>query len=149
MATQLSPHFTLEELCRSETAAAQGIDNSTSDPVIIANLTALANNVLEVLRAQFGPFSPTSGYRCDALNEAIGGAEHSQHTEGQAADIVIPGVDLAALGNWIIANVDFDQVINEHAGNAAWIHVSYKAPGKNRKSILKYDGSGYLPATSY
>jgi zinc D-Ala-D-Ala carboxypeptidase len=148
MATPISPHFTLEELCRSETAVARGIDNLATDPTVIANLTALAANVLEPIRGKFGPFSPTSGYRGPTLNKAVGGVATSQHSLGQAADFVIPGVDLDEIGNWIIANVDFDQVINEQTGSA-WIHVSYKSPTVNRRSILRYDGKTYTTVRSF
>jgi len=150
MATPLSPHFTLAELCQSSTATQRSIDNSTSDPAIIANLTALATNVLEAIRTQFSPFSPTSGYRCPALNAAVGGVPTSQHAYGQAADIVIAGVDLAVLGNWIIDNLDFDQVIHEHGGGATWIHVSYTtAATGNRKNILAYNGTSYAAVARF
>ncbi len=36
MATQISPHFTLEELVHSDFALRNGIDNSTTDPAIIS-----------------------------------------------------------------------------------------------------------------
>jgi len=68
MATQLSPHFTLEELVHSDFASRHQIDNSTSDPGIIDALRLLAENILEPIRAHYGmAFSPTSGYPCPAL----------------------------------------------------------------------------------
>lgn len=33
------------------------------------------------------PFIITSGYRCEAHNEAVGGKSNSAHTRGRAADI--------------------------------------------------------------
>ncbi len=36
------------------------------------------------------PLIITSGYRCQAYNKEIGGAENSAHLTGEAADIAIP-----------------------------------------------------------
>lgn len=47
---------------------------------------------LDFIRAHFGvPVSVTSGRRCVAHNEAVGGARNSQHVLGTAADIVVQG----------------------------------------------------------
>ena len=80
-------YFTIEELTRSTTARQRGIDNTPSQQVI-DNLTALVNNVLDPLRQAWGkPIHVNSGYRCPALNKAVGGVPHSQHMLGEAADI--------------------------------------------------------------
>ena len=66
-------YFTIEELTRSTTARQRGIDNTPSQQVI-DNLTALVNNVLDPLRQAWGkPIHVNSGYRCPALNKAVGG----------------------------------------------------------------------------
>jgi hypothetical protein len=52
MATELSPHFTLEELVHSDFALRHQIDNSTSNPGIIEALRSLAANILEPIRVQ-------------------------------------------------------------------------------------------------
>ena len=80
-------HFSIRELSRSETASRKGINN-TPNSAIVSALTALIDNVLDPLREKWGaPIIVTSGYRCPALNRAIGGASGSQHTKGEAADI--------------------------------------------------------------
>ena len=80
-------YFTIKELCRSTTADRKGIDNRCGSD-IEANLTALVDNVLDPLREWYGkPIVVNSGYRCPALNKAVGGATTSQHMSGQAADI--------------------------------------------------------------
>lgn len=44
---------------------------------------------LQNIREMFAsPMKVTSGYRCKAHNEAVGGAEHSFHTMGRAVDIL-------------------------------------------------------------
>lgn len=80
-------YFTIAELTKSRTAAAQGIDNAPS-PTVIANLNALVDHVLDPLREAWGhPLRVTSGYRCPQLNKAVGGVPRSQHMLGQAADV--------------------------------------------------------------
>lgn len=49
-------------------------------------------NKLEQLRSALGkPIIITSGYRCPKHNKNVGGAKHSQHMNGNAADIRIKG----------------------------------------------------------
>ena len=93
---KLSEHFDLSEFTRSATADRLHIDNSLnpSDPTgqsIINNLKNLFQQVLEPLREHFGiPIVVSSGYRCPALNQAIGGVSNSQHLTGEATDIILP-----------------------------------------------------------
>ena len=81
---QLSKHFTLSEMTRSMTATRKGIDN-TPGSAEIKNLGDLCYEVLEPLRAHFDKaVTITSGYRSEALCEAIGSKKTSQHALGQA-----------------------------------------------------------------
>ena len=76
---QLSKHFTLREMTNSMTAQRKGIDN-TPGPGEIKNLGDLCYEVLEPLRAHFDKaVTITSGYRSEALCEAIGSKKTSQH----------------------------------------------------------------------
>ena len=51
---------------------------------------------LEGFRGKIGcPITITSGYRCPEHNAAVGGAEHSYHLLGQAADIRVEYMSLA------------------------------------------------------
>ena len=129
-------HFTIEELCRSDTARSRGIDNSPTEEVR-KNLTALVGNVLDPLREWYGkPIYVNSGYRCPALNKAVGGVANSQHLTGQAADIdVNDRAENRRLMKHIEDNLDFDQLIWENGG--AWVHVSYRADGRNRRQVLR------------
>ena len=127
-------YFTLKELTRSVTAKNKGIDNTPGE-VEKNNLIALIENVLDPLREAWGqPIIITSGYRCPALNRAVGGAAASQHVKGEAADIrtVSDTVeDNKALYELIrVLNLPIDQCINEYGYD--WIHVSY-SPRNRRK----------------
>ena len=143
---RLSENFTMAEFTKSQTADRKGIDPTTEGEHLEA-AKALFENVVQPVRDHFGPTVINSGYRSPALNEAVGGSSRSQHCKGQAADIEVPGTPNAELAEWIVDNVDFDQVILEFytpgIPDSGWVHVSYKADGDNRKSILtamKEDG---------
>jgi hypothetical protein len=135
---QLTQHFDLEELTKSQTGDRLGIDNVPGAAELDC-LKELCEQVLEPVRAHYGPVFINSGFRCPDLNKAVGGASTSQHCLGQAADIEVPGVPNGDLAAWIVANLDFDQVILEcyrkGQPNSGWVHVSYKDAG-NRKATL-------------
>lgn len=129
----------MAEFTKSQTAERKGIDNTPEGEHLEA-AQALFENVVQPVRDHFGPTVINSGYRSPALNEAVGGSSTSQHCKGQAADIEVPGTPNADLAQWIVDNVEFDQVILEFytpgIPDSGWVHVSYKADGDNRKSIL-------------
>ena len=153
---QLSKHFKLEEFEKSMTATRMGIDNKAGAGEI-KSLTDLCYEVLENVRAKFDkPIMISSGYRSEALCEAIGSKKTSQHTKGQAVDFEIMGIHNLKVAEWIRSNCDFDQLILEYFNrkekNAGWIHVSYNEKGNNRKAVLTYDGKSYengLPEMEY
>ena len=139
-------YFTLQELTKSATAQRKGIDNSPGSAAM-ANLVALVEKVLDPLREAYGkPIIVTSGYRCEKLNKAVGGATSSQHVKGQAADIRSVSdkpEDNKVLYDLIVKlGLPFDQLINEYGYD--WVHVSYgprhrrqkmKAVKRNGKSM--------------
>ena len=139
MVTYISKNFTLEELCASETAKAKDIRNNPGQTDII-NLCALVHNVLQPLRNWWGrPIKIGSGFRSLALNKAVGGVSNSQHMRGEAVDLCIDG-DMAKgrkWFEWIKTHCEYDQLIWEHnAKSSYWVHVSYRADGKNRKQVI-------------
>ena len=138
MNIKIAKYFTLAEMCASDTAKAKGIKNQPTVTEVV-NLTLLCTKVLDPLRKAMGPIQISSGFRCAALNKAVGGVSNSQHMKGQAADINIKG-DIAygkRLFAWIKANVEFDQLIWEKnaAGTVYWIHVSYNLDGNRKKDF--------------
>lgn len=100
----------------------------------------LFEKVVQPIREHFGPTVLNSGYRGPKLNEAVGGSAKSQHCKGQAVDLEVPGVANADIAQWIVDNLDFDQVILEFytpgIPDSGWVHVSYNPDGEQRKSIL-------------
>lgn len=125
-------HFTIAELCRSNTAIKMGIDNTPTADVKM-NLKRLIDNVLEPARELIdAPIFVNSGYRCPELNKIVGGVHNSQHCEGKAADITTRNPKLnKLLFSMIQDELDYDQLIWECGG--LWIHVSYN----NRKQVIR------------
>ncbi len=135
---KLSQNFSLKELVASQTADRKGIDNTPTDEHI-ENLKLLCKNVLQPIRDEWGVVSVSSGYRSQALCQAIGSVSTSQHARGQAADFECYSVDNRELFDWITQNLKFDQAILEFYDgdpNSGWIHVSYNEDG-NRKQTLR------------
>ena len=129
-------YFTIEELSRSATASRLKIDN-TPPPEAVTALTRLTERLLDPVRElRGGPLIVTSGYRCAALNSAVGGARHSHHMRGMAADITTGNaVDNRRLFQAIMASgLDFTQMIDERG--FSWIHLSFD-PDDLRKEVLR------------
>ena len=83
-------HFTIQELSASASAERLTIDN-TPPRAAQRMLTILVEQLLDPIRRRYGaPIIVTSGYRCPALNTAVGGVANSHHIVGCAADIVAP-----------------------------------------------------------
>jgi uncharacterized protein YcbK (DUF882 family) len=81
---KLTPHFKLSEFLRNE--------DPIPAPWMLDNIDRLAQR-LQVIRDLFNrPILINSGYRSKTHNQAVGGASHSQHLDGLAADIVVTGI---------------------------------------------------------
>ena len=132
---KITKNFTLSELVASDTATRMGIDNSPDDKAT-ANLRLLATAILQPLRDKYGkPITVTSGYRCTALNKAVGGVATSQHLKGEASDIVCD--DVKALFNLAKKMVESGQIqvgqlIDEYG---RWVHISLPS-NKHKNQIL-------------
>jgi zinc D-Ala-D-Ala carboxypeptidase len=144
MATQLSPHFTLEELTVTNT----GISNhaNAEETERLRALAAFMEKVRAVLNNQ--TISVNSAFRNEAVNRAVGGVSNSAHRLGYACDFVCPGfgspleicraLDAAGTKGTIV----FDQLIQE----GTWVHVSRDPTGNGtgapRKMRLTLIGPG-------
>jgi hypothetical protein len=144
---KLSENLTLAEVTKSTTAIKNGISNIPSDEHL-DNLVDIAQKVFQPIRDYFGvPIAITSGYRSEALNKLIGGSLTSQHSKGEALDFdadVFGGVTNAEIFDYIIAELDFDQVIWEFGKDTQpdWVHVSYKSEGNRRQVLQAYRWNG-------
>ena len=136
---KLTKNFWLQEFEKSQTATRLGIDNSIPN-ILIPQIKALAINVLQPVRNEWGPTTISSGYRSPELNRAIGGSHKSQHMKGLAADFEVAGQSNFTVAKWIQDNLEFDQLILEghkkFIPNSGWIHCSYNSVGVNRQEVL-------------
>ena len=134
--------FKFSEFSKSATAERLGIDN-TIPAEWARNIADLVSKVLDPARARIGcPIYINSGYRCKALNKAVGGARSSQHMYGLAADITTRDrATNARLADIIKRELPFDQLIyyDEDGCGPAFLHVSVRADGSdipNRHQVL-------------
>lgn len=78
-------YFTTKEMTKSQTAKLYHIDNTPTKEVV-ENLKKVMY-ILDIVRVYIGkPILVNSGYRCEKLNEMVGGVQKSMHTKGLAAD---------------------------------------------------------------
>ncbi|SFU01434.1 D-Ala-D-Ala carboxypeptidase family metallohydrolase [Halomonas saccharevitans] len=113
----ISPHFQ-----RAEFACSCGCGFDTIDTESLA--------VLEDVREHFGaPVIVTSGCRCPAYNTRIGGAEHSQHILGRAADIQVKGIAPARVQDYLTARYPGRYGIGRYA---TFTHVDTRTDGPAR-----------------
>ncbi|QZI90516.1 hypothetical protein MYOV003v1_p0192 [Vibrio phage 207E48.1] len=138
---QLSENFTLKQLSIGatfpHTIKAQ---NGLSEPEIVCNLQAVAENVLEMLWHMWPGFTVNSGFRTRS-----GGT--SQHEFGQAVDIQWAGLSADEYwkrAQWVKKHLNYDQFIMEH-GKGIWFHISYKRTGNrpvsaSNKIMTMYKG---------
>lgn len=134
---KIGKNISYNQAIKSDTAIRLGIDNTPSATAVEA-MTLLCEKVIDPLYEVFPSMTFNSFYRSPKLNTAIGGSATSQHVRGEAIDLDSKNDSFnKAIFEYIIKNMDFDQVISEYPkdGVPSWVHVSYKKSG-NRKEVL-------------
>ena len=144
MKDNISEHITYDEATASSKAKELKINNDPNSKQL-ANMKLLAENIFEKVREHFDtPIYISSFFRSSKLNTKIKGSSTSQHCAnvGAAMDIdadVYKGVSNSEIFNYILENLNFDQLIWEFGNdeNPDWVHVSYVSDILNRKEVLK------------
>jgi uncharacterized protein YcbK (DUF882 family) len=115
----LSKHFTFEELTHTDH---REFDN-TPNIEETENLTRLAEFLEQVKEVLGGkPIMVNSAFRSEAVNNAVGSRNTSQHRIGCAADIRVPGMTPDEVVKAVIASgIGYDQIIREFD---RWTHIS-------------------------
>ena len=138
----MTPHFSLEEFTASDTAARLGINNDLPDELRENALKTL--EMMERIRFHIdSPISITSGYRCEALNRAVGSKPGSDHTLAFAVDFKAPKAgtpfQIAASLAPVFKIIGIGQLILEFG---TWVHVSTRIPDKVINRIITIDKTG-------
>ena len=141
----LSPHFTLGELCKTKT----GIENVPNEAQV-ENLKRLCR-WLEQLRRRWNnlygdgddPIVINSGFRSPEVNKAVGGVPTSNHLTGCAVDIRCIGMEQALRYAAILLDIsdlnheDYDELLIEQKRNVIWIHFAVRPSGNRRRTNFK------------
>jgi len=140
--TQLSVHFTLDELTHTDHRQFDNTPNANE----LSNLIRLAG-LLEDVKILLGgkPIIVNSAFRSKQVNDAVGSKDTSQHRIGCAADIRVPGVTPDEVVRAVIASeIGYDQIIREFD---RWTHISVpNTAGANpRRQALIIDRQGTRP----
>lgn len=123
--------------------------NIIHDSEIRDNIQALVLNILQPLRDIWGkPLAINSGYRCELVNQAVGGEPTSQHLIGSAADVCPFGRngegDIEIVRQLAITAMDAELPFDQMILYPTFVHFSYNnTTGKQRHMILyakKYKG---------
>lgn len=141
---QKHKYFTIEELCKSDTADKLRINNVPNEENV-KNLHRLIENILDPLREAYGkPIHVNSGFRNEELNKAVGGSATSEHRFGMAADICAKKMSgnkkvVDKEGNQrlfelcISLGLPFRQLIDEYGFQ--WVHVSFNPTHKKQREV--------------
>lgn len=146
-------YFTMEECTYSDIAKAKGIDNTPNEEHK-ANIVESIKELIDPLREAWeqhcrahGLGSPdiriSSGYRCPALNMAVGGSATSAHCHGYAFNLVPTNGKMMEFKYFccnFLADKSFDQLISsreDSKGIPSWMEVIYKSSdGQQRQQLL-------------
>jgi zinc D-Ala-D-Ala carboxypeptidase len=138
----LSEHFELEEMTRSNTAVRYGRKVEAPEKVV-QELTRGCVTVMEPIRAglcvkykRTVGIDISSGYRPLWLNKLVGGSEKSDHIDGRAFDFNawgVPTLELAEFINSIIDTLPIDKLIYEFG---EWVHVSIAPVGQEPRRLV-------------
>ena len=128
----ISKNFSYSEFEKSDIAERYGIINNIISASVRDSIKALTLNVLQPLRDAYGkPMHINSGFRCERVNQLVGGVASSQHVKGEAADIKCDRpYDLAKLAKSL--NIPYDQMILY----PTFVHFSHKLNGNQRGQVL-------------
>lgn len=139
---RISPDFRYREILKSDTAQALGIPNAIErgGDVHRAVMLLFARTVQPFRSCLDKPLIVTSGYRCEELNSAVGGAPDSQHVKGEAVDLICPGMSPYALACRMREHAPvFDQLILEY--DQGIVHISHSERVNRGEVLTRYENT--------
>ena len=127
---KLSEHFTFEELTDSSSYPALVANNRADAQNYIQALTVTAYGLEDVRALVSAPLIVSSGYRNEALNEAVDGADNSGHKKGECGDVSTASMSYSELFSLIMANSgkvrNLYKCIEEGVHHKQWVHLQFK-----------------------
>ena len=137
--TYLTPHFTLEEMTRTNVKLGYLDQQRQTQPdaQVIDNLTRVCQWLEKVREV---PIIINSGYRCKELNRLVGGCPTSNHLTGCAADIRVNSKEQLLRYAVRLLDIsdetgqDFDEILLERNSREYWLHFAVR-PTNNRRKI--------------
>lgn len=147
--SNLSKNFSYIEMIQSPTANKYKIVNTPNNEQL-SNLYKLCNDVLQPIRDKYGKaIKVNSAFRCQLLNQKVGGAKNSDHLYGAAADIKASDGNNRKLFDLILnmiknGEINCRQLIWEYGTKNApqWVHISINHKyniKKNNQIIYLYN----------
>jgi len=135
---QLSKHFTFEELTHTDHRTLDNTPTEQEKCIIdgkevfvnaVANLPRLAAFLEEVKTLLGGkPIMVNSAFRSEAVNNAVGSSNKSDHRRGCAADIRVPGMTPDEVVRAVIGSgLAYQQIIREFSDpvkGGGWTHIA-------------------------
>lgn len=148
MNDQLTANFSLAEFTASDTARRQHIDNTLPDALRVTAVQTCS--MMERIRARLCtlagreiPIAVTSGYRCAALNSAIGSVATSDHPRAMAVDFKAPAFgtpyEISKALAPLVSELGIGQLIHEFG---TWVHVSTRRPSSDVNRIITISSHG-------
>lgn len=160
----MAQYFSIFEFTKSDTAKKLNIDNTPNEQEMDNLIQTM--RLMDKIREKWTVYCNenylskpqiviTSGFRCEALNKALGGSKTSYHRYGLAADFEANNGQNKALFEVIVDMIDngeitVSQLIWEKgdSNNPDWTHIALY-DGKKKNEILRYEeGKGYTKYSS-
>ena len=134
-------HYTWREFERSPTAEMRGIDNSI--PAWARDDVRALCLVLDPVREFFDhTIRITSGFRSDALNEAIGGRDDAPHLTGKGVDVTTDDVSAGRrTAEWLAnrfveSGVPFDTATWHQPASGGYVEITYDREREQQRRLV-------------
>lgn len=126
--SKISEHFTVKDAIYLPTWKRLANQEDGLDSTIKVDLQRLFAQ-MDVVRSHFGkPIRVHVTYRPSEYNKAIGGAQHSAHSEGLACDWDIPGINCDEVRKEIVDKglLDTWNMRMEDLPGSSWVHLDLR-----------------------
>jgi uncharacterized protein YcbK (DUF882 family) len=131
---QVSKYFTFKEALWLPTWNRSATESDGLSDQIVRNLSILFGKMDKVRDLVGQPILVNCAYRPYVYNKLVGGAPASAHTQGQACDWRVNGVDCDTLRSLLLPHLEEWNMRMEDLPGSNWVHLDYRqvAAGGNR-----------------